>query len=296
MTAPPHFSIVVPTYNRPAALRRLLHHISRLDFDHSLFEVIIVDDGSTPAVDALYGVPETITYRLIRQSNKGPAAARNRGAACGTGQFLAFTDDDCFPQSQWLNELYGALHKCPSALCGGRTVNWRKSNPYAETTQLVADYIYEHYNPTKRRDGFFPTNNLGVPREAFLEMGGFDQGLRYGEDRDFCYRWASNGKIFIDVPRSIVYHDHNLTMGSFLRLHFSYGRGTCLFRIGCNKKGLSSVPLSSAAWYLALILSGYHKHRGLKGCFLSLLLAACQIATAAGIFHEFFGNADGPRF
>jgi hypothetical protein len=130
---------------------------------------------------------------------------------------------------------------------------------------------------------FFPTNNFAVPRKSFLELGGFDPQLRYGGDRDFCYRWASRGYRFLYAPEAVIRHAHGLSLASFLKLHFRYGGGTHRFRSGCNRKGLPPVKISPLSWYAHLVLSGLRSGRGPSGIALTALLGASQAASAAGM-------------
>jgi GT2 family glycosyltransferase len=97
---------------------------------------------------------------------------------------------------------------------------------------MLMDYLYEYYNSDACRAGFCPTNNLAVPRRAFLEMGGFDTSFRFaaGEDREFSARWAARGAGLVFVRDTPVYHQHVMGLKSFLRMHFHYGRGARRFR------------------------------------------------------------------
>jgi len=212
------------------------------------------------------------------------------------GKYLAFTDDDCVADPGWLRAHAAALGNSEHAICGGRTLNRLEENIFSEATQLLADYIYEHYNPTRTFGAFFPTNNLSVSREAFLEIGGFDGSLRFGEDRDLCYRWAARGYAFLDAPEAVVRHAHALTFLSFLRLHHCYGEGTHRFRKGCIKKGFPRLQISPALWYVNLVLSGVKERRGLRGLILSALLTATQAASLSGMIRYllFPGDRD-PR-
>jgi GT2 family glycosyltransferase len=281
----PDFSIVVPTYGRPESLRRLLDCLACLDYSPDRFEVMIVDDGSpTPLEPEIAASRNRLNMTLLRQENAGPGAARNFGTERASGEYVAFTDDDCQPDRGWLRALAAAFEINDCAVCGGRPVNLLVRNPYSTATQLLVDYLYRHYNPVDTLGAFFLTNNLAVPREAFLEMGGFDSVLRFGEDRDFCYRWGSRGYPFVYVPEAVVRHAHNLTLRSFLRLHFCYGGGTRQFRRGCAAKGLRPVKLSPPSWYWNLVLSGIREDKGATGVDLTLLLATTQVASALGFF------------
>jgi GT2 family glycosyltransferase len=280
------FSIVIPTYDRPDSLDRVLGALTVLEYPPDRFEVLVVDDGGEiPLESRVKAYSDSLNLLLLRQPNAGPGAARNHGAGLARGEYLAFTDDDCLPDPGWLRAMEAALRGSGYAICGGKTRNKMEGNPCSEATQLLADYLNEHYNPTRTFGAFFPTNNLSVSRKAFAELGGFDGSLRFGEDRDLCYRWATRGHGFVYAPDAVVYHAHRLTLLSFVRLHFLYGGGTYRFRSGCRKKGLSRPALSPALWYVNLVLSGYRAARGLRGVTLSALLAASQAATLAGMVY-----------
>ena len=86
MASVPFFSIVIPTYNRPTRLSACLAAMSQLDYPRDRFEVVVVDDGSPTPMDAVVQpLRSQLNISLIRQSNAGPAAARNVGAQKGKG-------------------------------------------------------------------------------------------------------------------------------------------------------------------------------------------------------------------
>ncbi len=290
----PYFSIVIPTYRRPVHLSNLLAALTRLRYQPSMFEVIVVDDGGDiPLEPILSKFRSQINPTFIRQENKGPAVARNCGASQAKGEYLAFADDDCLPDPNWLQALAQAFRESPSSVCGGRTVNALKDNPYSTASQLLVDFLYEHYRPMEKFGAFFLTNNFAVVREGFEELGGFDPTLRFGEDRDFCYRWKMRGYPFVFAPDATVYHAHLLTLSSFLQLHFQYGEGSFQFLRRCAARGTNSVKLSPPSWYMELMLSGIKKEKDLHGLLLTFLLTAAQGAYAAGLFFEAMKNCKG---
>lgn len=281
----PSFSVVVPTYNRPQRLASLLDSLADLRYPTERWELILVDDGGRSPLDRLVA-PYQRRFRLslLKQQNTGPAGARNHGAEKAGGEFLAFIDDDSQADPYWLDGLATVLREAPNALCGGRIVNSLVRNPYAEASQLLLDYLYESYRPGERLGAFFPTNNLAVSRELFRRLCGFDRALRFAEDREFCYRWALSGRPFAFAPEAVVRHAHDLDWFSFLKLHFSYGGGTCQFRQICRARGGPDPGVSSPRWYIDLVLSGLVKRGGLRGATLTALLAAAQGAMGTGVF------------
>lgn len=289
------FSVVVPTYKRPELLARLLSSLTLLNFDPELFEVIVVDDGGDyPLDDTVSGFKDKLAIRLAKQENLGPAAARNRGSSMSRGKYLAFIDDDCQAGLTWLQAMKVQLEKTPNCACGGKVVNALPKNPYSAATQLLLDYLYENYNPLIHFAGFFPTANLTVPREIFLEIGGFDPTLRYGEDRDFCHRWSTLGYPFVSVPGSVVYHYHALNLGSLLSLHFSYGGGSFQFWRKHNSGIFRITALNSLSWHLKLMLSGIKKQRSAVGLLYAALLLIIQGACTAGLFWEWHRHRNYP--
>lgn len=222
------FSVVVPTYERPAALRACLAALTAQDYPRDDFEIVVVDDGSpTPlAADALPAM-HGVACRLLRVANGGPGGARNVGAAAAEGRYLAFTDDDCRPAPGWLRELDAALARAPAAMVGGRTVNALDRNGWAATSQVIVAMAYEFYNADPARARFFAANNLALPADLFAAVGGFcAEGFRVAsEDRELCDRWRHAGHRLAYAPEAVVAHAHELTLESFCRQHFRYGRG-----------------------------------------------------------------------
>jgi glycosyltransferase involved in cell wall biosynthesis len=120
----PTFSVIIPTYNRPRHVRGCLRALTQQNYPRQQFEVIVVDDGSLePLERAVDPYRERLTVTLLRQRNAGPGAARNTGASVARGQYLAFTDDDCRPPSDWLRQpRHSPFGRTPPAPIGGRTV------------------------------------------------------------------------------------------------------------------------------------------------------------------------------
>ncbi|MBJ7327164.1 MAG: glycosyltransferase family 2 protein [Chthoniobacterales bacterium] len=149
-------SVVIPTRNRPHALERCLTALAGQTMPSGSFEVIVVDDGSEPALCLdPRGWASKFELKLVRQENTGPAGARNRGVAEARREFLAFTDDDCLPTPVWLERLVTALSEKPDALVGGSTFNGLKDDLFAETSQLILKMVYEHFNRDSANSCFF---------------------------------------------------------------------------------------------------------------------------------------------
>jgi len=285
----PIFSIVVPTYNRPGQLAICLQSLARLDYPRDCFEVIVVDDGSeTPPEAVVAPFRDRLDVTPLTQSHAGPAMARNTGAAKAKGEFLAFTDDDCMPASDWLRTLAARFATTPDRIIGGRTLNALPDNSYSTASQVLIDYLYAHYNADPTQACFFASNNLTLPAYRFHAIGGFDTTLPLaaGEDRKFCDRWLHHGNRMIYAPEVLVYHAHALTFRTFWRQHFNYGRGAFRFRRACAQRSHGHIRLEPLSFYLHLLRYPLSQARGWRALSLTALLVLSQGANAAGFLWE----------
>jgi len=215
MNAEPLFSVIVPTYNRPAPLARCLASIQS---SRIAAEIVVVDDGSEPpAIAAGPGVT------MLHQQHQGPATARNLGAARARGRYLAFTDDDCVVAPNWLEALQARLERSPDALIGGQVVNGEPDNWAAVFNQDLQDVLGRLTEGTAR--WYLPSNNLCVSAAGFKSIGGFDESfpLAAGEDRELCERWRRQGAEIVYEPAALVKHHHRQDLREFWAMHKRYG-------------------------------------------------------------------------
>jgi GT2 family glycosyltransferase len=288
----PFTSVVVPTFNRPEPLRACLAALAALRYPRARFEVIVVDDGGAAPLDALVEPYEArLRLRLHRQPNAGPAAARNAGAALARGELLAFTDDDCQPEPDWLDALGNRAVHAPYHMIGGVTVNALPDNVYSSASQQLISYLYEYserQRPGARWRGFFASNNLAVPRSGFERLGGFDEAfpLAAGEDRDFCERWAGHGLPMLLAPDARVRHAHHLTFTRFWRQHWMYGRGAFHLHAARRRRGDGELNPEPLSFYLDLVRYPIRTQRSLQHMLQAALLGASQVANLLGYLRE----------
>jgi GT2 family glycosyltransferase len=290
------FSVIVPTHARPRPLNRCLSALSRLQFPRDQYEVIVVDDGSSMDLAPVVGpYRREMNVRLIRQANAGPSAARNHGADCAEGEFLAFTDDDCAVEPGWLSAFAAQLATRDDQLLGGRTLNALRRNVCASASQLILDVVHEQFN----RDGdsyrFFASNNLAMSAERYGRLGGFDVSFRTSEDRDFCDRWRAAGGKLTYVPGATMHHAHEMGLAAFLRQHYAYGRGAWRFHRARRRRGSGKMEIKgSFYWHCFQRASA----QGGQAAGLSAMMCLWQLANAAGFARQalvqpFGAGADG---
>jgi GT2 family glycosyltransferase len=285
----PTFSIIIPTYNRSQQLTACLRAVARLDYPHECFEVIVADDGSASPLDGVVQpLRNELSLTLLRQANAGPATARNAGAAQARKQFLVFTDDDCVPAPDWLRTLAARFSTTPIDAVAGRTCNALPDNPYAVASQFLISSLFAYHNADPNQARFLISNNLAVPADAFRALGGFAPTFPFagGEDWEFCQRWLAHGYCLRYAPEAVVYHAHQLSLRTFWRQHFRYGRGT--FRVRQLKKQADHERGRQRrfAFHLQLLQYFLTHAWGRQTLRLAALLAVAQVANVSGLVWE----------
>src|SRR5438105_2976307 len=284
----PRFSIIIPTYQRTGQLRASLSALSALHFPREDFEVIVVSDGDDGTLDAdLSKSQPPLALSLLRVPHRGPAAARNAGAAQARGRYLVFTDDDCLPAADWLQAIDARI--TPERAVGGVSVNALPHNIYAATTGVLLRYLFAYYNHEPAQARFLSTNNLAVPAARFHTVGGFADAFTHaaGEDREFCARWREQGFALTFAPEIVVLHAHALNPASFWQQHFHYGRGAYQFRRMRARRRGSRLQFEPWRFYGRLLRAPFDDEHGARALSIAGLLLVAQCANAAGLALEY---------
>lgn len=279
---------MIPTYGRPQQLAVCLEALAEQDFPRSAHEVIVVDDGSeVPYEEHLAPYRNRMTLIFHRQPHAGPAAARNAGATVARGEVLAFTDDDCRPEQNWLSSIAKRFEEDPECVVGGRTINDLNENLYSSASQLLIDYLYKFYNSVPGKASLLTSNNLAIPASLFRDSGRFDTGFTRAaaEDRDLCDRFRQQGVRLTYAPEVIVRHRHALSLPAFWRQHFNYGAGAFRYHQLHSERIGQGVEMEAPAFYWNLLRYPMESidNRVLS---LTVLMALSQVANAAGYFRQ----------
>jgi len=135
-------------------------------------------------------------------------------------------------------------------------------------------------------------NNFGVPAEAFRQLGGFSP-MYYrlaAEDRDFCSHWRASGRSIIYAPDMVVLHAHALTLVSFIRQHFHYGRGAWMYHRVLAQRYRRPQRIEPFRFYLSLLLWPLKVNQGMRPFLLMALFLVSQAAQTAGYFRGFLAE------
>ncbi len=216
-TTGPLVSAIIPVYN---GRRFLLDAVeSVLEQTYSEVECIVVDDGSTDgSAKLLRSEPDV---RLITQPRRGVSAARNRGGAAASGEYLAFLDAD----DVWLAEKLAAQvqsAKDDSAefvVCGFRTVDQQLSvqgpprRLHSEHPLALGLLLFDG-----RTSGAASSSTLLCKREAFKALGGYARDLSTSADLDLMVRAALRHRLSIVPEPLVLCRMHGANMSKNVRL------------------------------------------------------------------------------
>lgn len=228
----PTFSVIIPTIGR-RNLRNCLQSLFKQTYPRELFEVMVVEDGSSTAVKE---VVEAFGFTYFWQKSRGPAAARNLGAQKAQGEILAFTDDDCTVPLDWLERLAHGYQQSTVAGVGGYLEAPSETlahNPFAQYESYVTRRLYGAGDKDVLGGFEVPTggtNNISYRREIFEKLGGFDENfpVAAGEDADFKKRVCDAHYRLLYLPLKVT-HYHSYNWLAFLRQNYARGLGSLSF-------------------------------------------------------------------
>lgn len=228
----PLVSVIVPYYNNPIDLERLVRALDQQDYPGDI-ECIVADDGSDtpPPIPRDLGFP----VRVVRQEDRGfrAAAARNLGAQHARGSVLAFLDGDTIPRPSYLTHAVAGPTADPRVV----TIGTRLHGDGTEPTWLADAW--------KSTDDLHATDDslwrfvisavLTCSAELFDRVGGFDGSIvgYGGEDWDFGWRCWNAGALFHHATAAIADHD----------AHDWAGRATSA-EAACEEKNRETVALA----------------------------------------------------
>ena len=213
-------TVVIPARDAEDLIGGCLAALERQTVPRDRYEVIVVDDGSR---DATAEVARGFSgVRVLRQTGRGPAAARTRGARAARGEIVVFTDADCEPTEGWLAALLAPFDDSEVVGTKGTYLS-RQRALTARFTQLEYEDKYDRMRRFERID-FIDTYAAAFRRDAFLEAGGYDESFPVpsAEDVDLSYRMAAAGHVMRFAPAAAVYHRHPERPGVYLRRKYRY--------------------------------------------------------------------------
>ncbi|MBU1006040.1 MAG: glycosyltransferase [Candidatus Omnitrophica bacterium] len=192
-------SVIIPTYNKKSLLLKTLKCLERQTLPKNLYEILIIDDGSTDGTDGQIKkyAGENKNVKYFKKPHSGPGDSRNLGLKHARGEIIAFTDDDCVVPGKWLTNIRNSFLK-NQGIAGieGKTLTFfRHISPL--THQVINTYSH----------GIFPTCNMAYKKDILKKIGGFDKIFKHPHDEDIDLAWNAlkYGEIIFDEAVIIIH-------------------------------------------------------------------------------------------
>lgn len=200
----PLVSVVIPTYNRAAFLRRAVESVTAQSYPH--WELIVADDGSTDDTRAWLASVGDPRVRVLPLEHSGnPARVRNQALKAARGQYVAFLDSDDWWEPEKLGLQVAAL--AAHAECGWSYTGLRRVDEAGrELAMAGTSWIPEEGFVLDRLvsgDAAVITSTVVVERTLLESLNGFDEGFAVAEDFDLWIRLAERSPV-AGVPRVLV--------------------------------------------------------------------------------------------
>jgi GT2 family glycosyltransferase len=230
---PDNFSVVIPTYHSKT-LNNTLQAIAQQSAFDRVGEIIVCGQQE---MAELVNLPKV----SFSQVEENPSAAHNRntGAWKAHSDWICFTDADCVPKLNWIDQFANAITEETSAM-GGTVALPAYMGYWGWCDHLIGFGSLATGIAKKQQLDFAATCNLCIRREIFQELGGFDESFigAAGEDWDLSWRLREAGYTIKFVPEAIVMHHHAHNDFPLAWQHlFRYGEALVQFHL---KRGYNS--------------------------------------------------------
>lgn len=192
-------SVIIPTYNRRRILQKALLALGEQTYPANLYEVVVVDDGSTDGTGEMVNslqVPYSLVY--LKQERGGPAKARNRAIEAASGELCIFIDSDIVVVSEFIEAHVMAHRRRPKVVANGPVIHTSDIDNPSSAQMKITDVSR----------AFFATGNTSVEKRYLVEAGMFDEDfIEYGwEDLELGHRLKKLGLKAVKVPEAKGFH------------------------------------------------------------------------------------------
>jgi len=209
-----YVSIIIPALNEEKHIGLCLESITENIRDRTLYEVILVDNGSSDNTLKIAEKYKTkLTLKILIKTNCNISKLRNMGVRHSKGNILAFLDADCTISKEWLNSAIPYFNRQSCAAAGSS----HEIPPGYSWVAKTWDMVISKKRRVTETDNL-PSGNMFVDKDKFNKVGGFDESLETNEDFDLCFRFRKCGfKLFSDPEISAFHWGAANTLSEFYR-------------------------------------------------------------------------------
>jgi GT2 family glycosyltransferase len=208
-------SLIIPTHNRSASLRKMLQTLEQQSTALNELEVIVVADGCKDnTLEMLRSYEATFNLKIAELPGLGAASARNKGASMASGTYLVFADDDMEVSADFIKE-HIAAHDSDNTVVIGYSPFKLESKASIQRMSL-REWWEEKFQEMRQKDHRFKYNdltsgNFSLSSEFFRKVGGFDTSLLCREDYELGFRLMEAGARFRFAYKAKAVHNDEVT-------------------------------------------------------------------------------------
>jgi GT2 family glycosyltransferase len=271
-------TVAIPTLDRPDGLLRCLEALL-IQGTVLPKEVLVIDQGNHQMGEkAINGVCSNSDVAIVHcsQARLGLSAARNLASSQATQEIIAFTDDDCVPDPDWLASIERTFAS-NSKLDGvtGRILPFGDASPELFPISTRTSKKGAMFQGRKFPWDVGSGGNFAIKREKLQQVNGYDERLGTGsagksaEDIDIFYRLLLAGTIIRYQPETVIYHERQ-DAERLIRSFWNYSHGFGAFTAKHLRKGDLYVAYLWSVWFFWLVW------RTLKAVVLRQKVYACE--------------------
>lgn len=232
----PHVSAVICTRNREDQIERAVSSV--LANDYPTFDLTVIDQSTSDATEQVLSdlIGRDSRLRYVHRDEAGLSRAYNAGIEATTGEILAFTDDDCVADADWIQSIVDAFAAEPDAgMLYGEVVAFGETEVDRELTPTL---VFDEARRLTKHDGFNVIGmgaNFAARRSMFDDIGPFDTvlggggPLRSAQDFDLVYRVLVGDHVVLLRPDVSMRHDGRREADEWPALLDAYGTGEGAF-------------------------------------------------------------------
>lgn len=235
-------TVAICTYNRASLLQLCIDSLSKINFKKEKFEIVIVDNNSTDnTAEICNNISATypdLNFRYIVEKQQGVGHTRTRCAKEAKGEIIAYIDDDCLANVDWLKEIISFYDNHPEAMSTGGKIVPKYLVPVADWFGKYFWGLVGNYDLGTKvfqmKGARYPSGaNMHFRKTAFDHYGYFDgnlgrsgKSLMAGEEKAMYLKLIQHNEKVYYLPNVIVYHhiEGNKFDKAYVRKH-SYGIG-----------------------------------------------------------------------
>ncbi|MBP7508760.1 MAG: glycosyltransferase [Prolixibacteraceae bacterium] len=286
----PLISVIIPTFNRGKIILDAINSV--LNQTYKKYELIVVDDGSTDnTFEVLNNLIANGSITFLKQTNKGPAAARNAGVMISKGEYIAFLDSDDLWLPVYLEIMLNSLSQAPKRV-GIVYSNCYNFNP--DTKEIFVRYpsrTLHEGNLEKRflfRRQHVYHGAMMIRKSVFLEIGGYDEYFRRIEDREFNYRVSKICEFHAIKKPLVIIRLHGVENNKDPDDIIEYDKQVSIYDQKMLEKILKDKNITSSSIFLKKrILSRYYYVWG-KGLYMNHFLQSSLKYLTKSVFSNVF--------